>query len=663
MPLAGGFSWGTPVPPPPCAPALLHPRVSLHVMFRDDGHLRAPAGKSVARRVSPRPGFTPQMHLFIITPPPAPKLQNRHARCFAVLTQRNIFFDHLAIEQRKVCCARVMVAAQQIDGTRGVVERVYRDMIRRYNECNDVVGRHIEPLFLMDLYQMKDRDIEAPWRGKGHDRNVTFSNSLWTVWCKIATSAAETGFTKMDPLSLLNIEALSFGMIYHALREHYTPVHSPARRGDGALVARASVTLIAPALVGPKRRTTDGKTARRLGALREEAMRVLMAHVSDAPSAPTLLGIRNEKFVQPGGHLKGPTVLSESSVSANELHGDGTVPAVRGRSASPEEWALKGSGRSDSMHRPLGNGARLSAHSNARADIPPEGGAGVVFKGWLPRRGATYHPSRGWPSHPSRLLELIAILFPYRATTSSSAPSGSRGCFKHPLHCCRVGAVVPCLSGLCDFGCTVTQATTTYAPGAELSCWTSHHPEHSPETHRLLQPETAFGDIEVGTIYQSASSSAYNAQTMGMTVLEATGSSDDLSCYGLWVLSTATAPSGKFLRLKSGVGSDLTDDLQEGESGMTSGSQTHCVFKSLDYHNRRKHLLRHKLTKYAVVITHLEKVHFSHFQVSPRERGLMRTWRDTCSRFVCSRRVSLPLPPPHTTPIDDVWWSRKTTKL
>ncbi|KAJ8873918.1 hypothetical protein PR048_024754 [Dryococelus australis] len=40
----------------PCIPAPLHPRVSLHVMFRDDGHLRVPAGKPVTRRVLPRPG-------------------------------------------------------------------------------------------------------------------------------------------------------------------------------------------------------------------------------------------------------------------------------------------------------------------------------------------------------------------------------------------------------------------------------------------------------------------------------------------------------------------------------------------------------------------------------------------------------------------------------
>ncbi|KAJ8866933.1 hypothetical protein PR048_032795 [Dryococelus australis] len=70
------------------------------------------------------------------------------ALCFELGQQRG-----LCMTQRKICCARVMVAAQQIDGTPGVVERVYRDMIRRYDVCNDVVGRHIEPLFLMDLYR------------------------------------------------------------------------------------------------------------------------------------------------------------------------------------------------------------------------------------------------------------------------------------------------------------------------------------------------------------------------------------------------------------------------------------------------------------------------------------------------------------------------------
>ncbi|KAJ8868986.1 hypothetical protein PR048_030532 [Dryococelus australis] len=40
--------------PPP-----LHPRVSFHVMFGDDRHLRVPVGKPVTYRVLPRPGFTP----------------------------------------------------------------------------------------------------------------------------------------------------------------------------------------------------------------------------------------------------------------------------------------------------------------------------------------------------------------------------------------------------------------------------------------------------------------------------------------------------------------------------------------------------------------------------------------------------------------------------
>ncbi|KAJ8897327.1 hypothetical protein PR048_002673 [Dryococelus australis] len=39
--------------PRPCIPAPLHPRVSVNVMSRDDGHLRVPAGKSVTRNVIP----------------------------------------------------------------------------------------------------------------------------------------------------------------------------------------------------------------------------------------------------------------------------------------------------------------------------------------------------------------------------------------------------------------------------------------------------------------------------------------------------------------------------------------------------------------------------------------------------------------------------------
>ncbi|KAJ8866094.1 hypothetical protein PR048_033618 [Dryococelus australis] len=43
---------------------------------------------------------------------------------------------------------------------------------------------------------------------------------------------------------------LKVPLLASALREHYTPVQSPARSGDGALEERASVTLIAPALLG-----------------------------------------------------------------------------------------------------------------------------------------------------------------------------------------------------------------------------------------------------------------------------------------------------------------------------------------------------------------------------------------------------------------------------
>ncbi|KAJ8890234.1 hypothetical protein PR048_009742 [Dryococelus australis] len=39
-------------------------RVSFHVMFKDDGHLRVPTGKPVARRVLPRPGYTPYAFIY-----------------------------------------------------------------------------------------------------------------------------------------------------------------------------------------------------------------------------------------------------------------------------------------------------------------------------------------------------------------------------------------------------------------------------------------------------------------------------------------------------------------------------------------------------------------------------------------------------------------------
>ncbi|KAJ8868519.1 hypothetical protein PR048_030047 [Dryococelus australis] len=52
--------------------------------------------------------------------------------------------------------------------------------------------------------------------------------------------------------------------IHAALGEHSTPVQSPARRGDGALIGRASVTLIAPSLLGRKRKKR-GTHIRHLG--------------------------------------------------------------------------------------------------------------------------------------------------------------------------------------------------------------------------------------------------------------------------------------------------------------------------------------------------------------------------------------------------------------
>ncbi|KAJ8878560.1 hypothetical protein PR048_019138 [Dryococelus australis] len=62
MPLADGFSQGT-----PDSPTLTFERrliLESHFMFRDDGHLRLPAGKPVTRRVSPRPGSTPHAKIF-----------------------------------------------------------------------------------------------------------------------------------------------------------------------------------------------------------------------------------------------------------------------------------------------------------------------------------------------------------------------------------------------------------------------------------------------------------------------------------------------------------------------------------------------------------------------------------------------------------------------
>ncbi|KAJ8894774.1 hypothetical protein PR048_000081 [Dryococelus australis] len=52
----------------------------------------------------------------------------------------------LGVQKKIDLLARVMVDAQQIDGTPRVMERVYRNIIRSYNVCNDIGDRHIEPL-------------------------------------------------------------------------------------------------------------------------------------------------------------------------------------------------------------------------------------------------------------------------------------------------------------------------------------------------------------------------------------------------------------------------------------------------------------------------------------------------------------------------------------
>ena len=44
--------------------------------------------------------------------------------------------------------AQVLDAAQYILQPPGVIERVYHNIIRRYNVSNELGGRHIEPLLL-----------------------------------------------------------------------------------------------------------------------------------------------------------------------------------------------------------------------------------------------------------------------------------------------------------------------------------------------------------------------------------------------------------------------------------------------------------------------------------------------------------------------------------
>ncbi|KAJ8891518.1 hypothetical protein PR048_004046 [Dryococelus australis] len=63
---------------------------------------------------------------------------------------RTDFKTKTPVETGEELLTRVMVAAQQIDGTPCVMERVYPNIIRRCNVCNDVGGRHIEPLLETD---------------------------------------------------------------------------------------------------------------------------------------------------------------------------------------------------------------------------------------------------------------------------------------------------------------------------------------------------------------------------------------------------------------------------------------------------------------------------------------------------------------------------------
>ncbi|KAJ4442487.1 hypothetical protein ANN_04073 [Periplaneta americana] len=49
------------------------------------------------------------------------------------------------VETAEDLVARVVVGAGEVADIPGVIERVYQNIIRRYNACNEVGGRHIEP--------------------------------------------------------------------------------------------------------------------------------------------------------------------------------------------------------------------------------------------------------------------------------------------------------------------------------------------------------------------------------------------------------------------------------------------------------------------------------------------------------------------------------------
>ncbi|KAJ8866781.1 hypothetical protein PR048_032642 [Dryococelus australis] len=101
----------------------------------------------------------------------------------------------------------------------------------------------------------------------------------------------------------------------------------PSVSGDDRDQCRSSLIWV---LDGGARRVIDGKPARQFSALRVEAMREFVAHVSVAPSAPTLLGLRRSKFLQPVTPMPYPGLDPRANRTADRCH---TNRLRHGRSA------------------------------------------------------------------------------------------------------------------------------------------------------------------------------------------------------------------------------------------------------------------------------------------------------------------------------------------
>ncbi|KAJ4432107.1 hypothetical protein ANN_20722 [Periplaneta americana] len=78
-------------------------------------------------------------------PPWPPRSPDLTALDFFLCGRMKSLVYETPVETAEDLVALVVVAAGEIADTPGVIERVYENIIRRYNACNEVGGRHIEP--------------------------------------------------------------------------------------------------------------------------------------------------------------------------------------------------------------------------------------------------------------------------------------------------------------------------------------------------------------------------------------------------------------------------------------------------------------------------------------------------------------------------------------